>query len=450
MESKIKSIIGAVVALGVVSIPGFSEAITAAGGEQAILAAFAAIWAVAHGLIDYFHGRASGGTPPGALLLAFMLAAGTGHAQEVSGLSRPVPASGIEALEGVRQAGGDAPTPNESYLAKQMQGVIAACMGGLIFELSDGAQSVTSPWDRVNEVVHTPDDWRASNMEYRYRGTVAGSAYSGAYVKFRNARYDPEHSDIRYGDKRVAQDVNVNNNAKTKLIKNDSDAPVTVHYEESESLTDSFSTSVTHGLTMDLSVDSTQTISGGYAGVSAEVSMQEHFGVSRTQEETRESAEEGSHTESISIEFDAAAGEYYLVTISKEHAVTYQPFTIDGVMDFDIEIGFGSVGGGRQRGRLPAATVHLSGGVAGFDQFVHGYDTAYPAMRGFYAAAYTRTKAGIDCVLDADRRRIQVSGTNQSSLESNADYAVQSLGHTVPPHLAHLPVEDASDVGGGQ
>ena len=44
---------------------------------------------------------------------------------------------------------------------------------------------------------------------------------------------------------------------------------------------------------------------GGYGGISASVSMQEHFGVSKTSEESHESSEEGTHEESLSIAFTA-------------------------------------------------------------------------------------------------------------------------------------------------
>ena len=364
--------------------------------------------------------------------------------QDVSGVPRAIQPGAIDTL--TVQAGSDAPAPNESYLAKQMQEHLARCLSPMVWELSFGAPNGTG------DVVHTPNDWRTDSMVFRWRGTVRGQPYTGASITFTNPRYDPENSDIRYGDKRVAQDVNVQNQGKTKLIKNDSDAPVTVHYEESESLTNSFSTSVTHGLTLDLSVDSTQTISGGYAGVSAEVSMQEHFGVSKTSEETHEQGEEGTHSETISIEFDAAPGQYYLVTLSKEHAITYEPFTIDGVMDFGIEIHWGHEHAGRSSHYRPSGDSVKLDSVAALDQFVHGYDTDYPEMQGAWDHFYSRTKNGIGCVLDPDNRRIQVSGTNQASLESNADYQVESLGHTVPPHLAHLPVDDADDVigGGGQ
>jgi hypothetical protein len=61
MEDKIKRVIAAGVALGVVSIPGFSDAIAAAGGENAILAAFAACWEVGHGIVNWVHARATAG-----------------------------------------------------------------------------------------------------------------------------------------------------------------------------------------------------------------------------------------------------------------------------------------------------------------------------------------------------------------------------------------------------
>ena len=349
-------------------------------------------------------------------------------------------AVGIKALE--RATAAAAPTPNESYLAKQMQGVMASCMAPMIWELADGAPNV---WNRVSEAVHTPTDWRTDNQTFHYRGTVTGEPYTGAYIRFRNYRYDPLHSTIDYGPKRVAQDVTVEDDSKTRLIRNQSDGPVDVSYDESVSEADSFTSTVTHGMTLDLSVDSTQKISGSYAGVKASVAMQEHFGVSRTSREGQEQGEEGTHEQSLSIEFTAAPSEHYLVSISKEHAVTYQDFRVSGVADFDAEIGFGHEAGGRQRSRKPSGVVRLQG-VSGFAQFVHGFDTDYPSMQGFMASAASRTKDGIACVLDPDRRRVQVSGTDQASLESNADYTVESLGQSVPDHLAHLPVLDAGDV----
>ena len=101
---------------------------------------------------------------------------------------------------------------------------------------------------------------------------------------------------------------------------------------------------------------------------------------------------------------------------------------------------------------MPAAADTFRGsvlqvqGLQGYEQFVRGFDTDYPKMQGFYGSAQSRTKTCIAYVLNPDNRRVQVSGTNQTSLESNADYHVEGLGTDIPDHLAHLPVVDAEDL----
>ena len=115
-----------------------------------------------------------------------------------------------------------------------------------------------------------------------------------------------------------------------------------------------------------------------------------------------------------------------------------------------MEIYFVSSNHNAHEGRhYPGDHVKVQG-IEGFRQFVYGFDTDYPAMVGYYPdRAYSRIKNGVNCILDPARRRVQVSGTNQASLESNADYRVESLGNSLPPDLEHLPVEDANDLDGG-
>lgn len=338
------------------------------------------------------------------------------------------------------------PQPNESYLVKQAQTKLAACLAPMVWELSDGAPDSTWP----PTALHSTGGWRKDNQKFSFRGTIKNQPYTGAYVKFSNVRWDPDQSEMKYGPTRLMRKAIEDNDGKTKLIQNDSDAPVDVHYTETESLTNSFTMTVTHGMTMDMSVDSTQEVGGSYAGVEAKVSVSEHFGVSKTNEQSQEKSQEGTKTEEIGIEFTANPGEYYLVTISKEREYTTQDFWIDGVLDFDFEINFGHVGGvgsagHNSKGHRQSGTVHLTG-VDGFQQYVYGYDTDHPSMSGYYDSAWTRTKNGLNCVLDAKSRTLQVSGVNQNNLESNADYKVESLGNNVPEEYKHLPVEDANDI----
>ena len=343
-------------------------------------------------------------------------------------------------LESFRAAPGSAPTPNQSYLVKQMQTRIGAALGGVVYELSNGAPYVVSAWERPYQV-GSSSAWRIADQAFKYYENRATVTFSGA-------RWDPQHSTMSYGPKQIAQNVQVDNAALTKVIRNDSDATIHVTYTETESLTNSFSSAVTKGLKLDLSATNTTTISGEYAGVKAEDALTISMGVETTSEETQEKAEEGTTEQSLQIEFDAAPGEYYLVTITKEHKVSYQTFSITGVMDFDIHFAM-TQHGGRQASRYPGNSVDITGGIAGFEQWIYGYDTTYPKLAGFLDDAYGRTKNGINYVLDPSHRTIEVSGTNQSSLESNADYRVESLGGSLPDDLDHLPVEDADDIGGG-
>ena len=373
----------------------------------------------------------------GAALVALMLVGVFACGSSVQ------PQAQAQTLESYRAALGSVPTPNQSFLVKEMQTTIAACLSGVVSDISGGAPYIKAPWNNPSLTLNLrqPDPWRIADQTFRY--------WSAASVTFTNARWDPERSEVHYGPERLAQNVEVNNDAKTRIIRNSSDATVHVEYAESESLTDAFSTSVTKGLTIDVTASSTQEVHGEYAGVGASVSLTEEFGVSKSTEQTKDQSEEGTHESSINVSFDADAGHYYLVSVTKEHEVTYQSFNIVGVMDFDVEIDYGP-----RRGRLgahypPGGVAKITGGLDGLQQYLYGFDTAYPEMAGYYAATYGRTKNGIGCVLDARRRQISVSGTNQASLEKNADYDVRSLGKSLPPDLKGLPVEDSDDVHDG-
>ena len=375
------------------------------------------------------------------IILAVLLSVSCGNAEPQTG---PVPS--IETLELQRLPGGP-PTPNQSFLVKQMQTTMAACLSSLVHDLAGTAEWVPGVWDDPWSVLYHSDGWRVDNQKFAFRRSHGEGHHSLATVEFKSARWDPNRSKIVYGETKVAQDVEVSNDAKTKLIQNASDAVVSVHYDETESLTNSFSSTVTKGLTLDLSASSTTTIGGSYAGVSAEEALTVSMGVETSTEETKEQSEEGTKAASISVEFDAAPRENYLVTITKENATSYQPFTIDGIMDFGIDLYLVTNDSGRRH--YPGSTVKLES-VDEFEQFVYGLDTEYPELAGYWDTAVSRVKNGVNCVLDSSRRRIQIAGTNQASLDSNAGYRVQSLGNSIPDHLKHLPVEDANDLNDGR
>ena len=141
-------------------------------------------------------------------------------AQSISGSQ----AAGIETIESRRLSSGP-PSPNQSYLVKQMQTVVASCMASMIHELADTAAWAPGVWADPHKVLWYATDWRVSNQKFTFR-LNPGARNSYPSVTFTNARWDPEHSDISYGDKKVAQNVIVVNNAKTKVIRGDVPAAV--------------------------------------------------------------------------------------------------------------------------------------------------------------------------------------------------------------------------------
>ena len=316
-----------------------------------------------------------------ALLLA-VACGGPAQAQQTDLQGNPIDAPrGIETLEQDRAAPGSAPTPNQSYLVKQQQIVVASCMSSMIRELSNTTDWAPAIWNHPTTVVSSPVAWRVTDQSLWL--FARDPRAPRPRITFTKARWDPNASKIVYGEKKIAQDVDVNSTGNTKLILNDSDTKVHITYTVSESETNSFSSSITHGLTMNMSVSSETTVSGSYAGVSAEEKVTAEFGVETSSEESQEKSQEGTTEQAVDIEFDADPGHYYLVTITKEHAVSYQPFTIDGIMDFDVEIQMPGNEGGRLGSHYPGNTVTTTGGIAGFLQFVYGYDTNYPSDAGF-------------------------------------------------------------------
>ena len=353
-----------------------------------------------------------------------------------------------------------AATPNQSYLMKLMQWRLATALGAILWDLGVNARQRVNSWTRQqpNDVVWWPSAWRVLREVFSYRPNWGGGGGT-ASVTFSNPRFDPNRGKVWYGPKKIAENVLVADDAKTKLIRNDSDSVIHVSYEEEVGLTNSYSAGITKGVTLDVAKElSSETtaevkVSGEYAGVSAEAGLSETFGVSRSEsreeskEESKEQSREGSRSEAIAIEFDAQPGRHYLVTISKEHITSYQPFKIQGVMDFDLHITMPRHSGrGQQHSdHHPGAHVDLVG-FDGLEQFVSGYDTSYPSMEGFLLKAYTNTRKAFDWLMDPENRYIEVEGNRESSEEGNATYQVEALGATVPDALAHLQVVSADDV----
>ena len=338
-----------------------------------------------------------------------------------------------------------APIPNQSYLVKQIENKMAACLAALIHDLGAPNVWLPSAWNNAGSLIHTPVHWRKDSQVFSAI-LYPGHGSNHPEIQFSNVRLPPGSGSIEYGQKRVAQKVLVNDDGKSKIVENKTDVPISVAYEEAEEVTNSYGSSITKGIVLDMSIDTETTVSGEYAGVSAEEKVSTHFGVSKSEEESRQESHEGTTSEALSIAFEANPRQSYLVTIHKEHETTYQDFSINGIQDFDLTI---RLHADHQRNQkyCPHGTVNLVG-IEALMQFVFGYDTNYPEMQGYWNKAVSRVRNGINWIAQPENRRIQASGTNEANLEDNVDYKVEQLGGSIPDSLAHLPVVNALDVEG--
>ena len=342
-------------------------------------------------------------------------------------------------------------TPNQSYLVKQMQWKLAAAFASGLMR-AQGANITDAhtekPWEDPNKVLWWPTAWRKDHQLFKTRLHDNVRGLHASMIHFSAARWDSQNSDLQYGEKSIDQRVNERDATKTKIVRNQTDSPIHVAYEEAVELTNSFSSSITKGVTLDMTkeagVDTSVTVGAEYAGVSAEASVSAHFGVSQSKSESseqgKEESEEGTTSESLAIDFEAAPRSAYLIEIDKLNQRTSQPFDINGIMDFDVGLTYFS-----KQADGEHSWTRAFRGVDELLQYVHGYNTAYPMM-GFWEKASRQVQAAILFIAEPENRRIQVSGIAHASLDSNADYDVELLGDHIPDGLSHLPVVDARDV----
>ena len=131
-------------------------------------------------------------------------------------------------LESFRAAPGSAPTPNQSYLAKQMQTRMAACIASVVNELSNRARVSPRAWQVPDNVLWEPIGWRIGHQHFDYRPQPGTDHNLGPYasVTFTNARWDPTYSEInvRHQADRAGRQAQ-SDQGKTKVIQNDSATP---------------------------------------------------------------------------------------------------------------------------------------------------------------------------------------------------------------------------------
>ena len=333
---------------------------------------------------------------------------------------------------------------NESYVIKERQFLMAACMAAFAHDLG-GTRTDWLPgaWDpSVAKRLVDPSHWRVDDpaMFWNFDGH---DRRKSEYVSFPAPFYSD--GDFHYGDVELIDDITENDDDQSYILDNSkSEVESTCAYERSVALENSVEHTVDKGMTFDMTSETT--VSGSYAGVEAEQKIGLAFGISFNDSVTK--SESSSESETISQTFPVPAGAILQLQISFERQRTRQAYDVDGILDSGVHLKLGhwwadDRAGTKYRPHDPSDEWSWPS-LADFQQFYMGLDTNYPSMEDYWShGSVSRVRNGLNWMMADNNRRIQTSGVKVRVLEKNAKLSIIQLKSTAD--APHLPVVDLSD-----
>ena len=323
---------------------------------------------------------------------------------------------------------------NESYEIKRIQMMAAAAMAAFMHQLG-GVYPPRSPnaWSpRVfDQFLHT-DRWRKDRqiIDFHYD---PHDGRKSEYVLFANPFYGPE-SDFEEGTPKLLQNVGLNVDGLTKIFDNSKGLdPLHIAFTQAVELDNSVTTSVKNAFTFDTTTTSETTVSGEYAGVSLEEKLTEEVHVGEASEKGRDEAESKVESDGVAVEFDCPPGAVKQVNFTKEHQRELIPVKGKFVVDFEIQMKlrhwWNHQAGGIQY-RESGQDVFKVESVQGLYELMHGVDTDYPHLAGFWQdgnACQPQVRDGMLHLLAADNRAYYLDADKTRVIENNADYQVVDI-----------------------
>ena len=244
-------------------------------------------------------------------------------------------------------------------------------------------------------------------------------------VGFSEFRYNKELSEIVYGDIVTIEDdkEEVDGYARTfdnRASLGDSVASIT----DTVVLTDEETNQLDQNYHFDIT--SNTSVEGSYGGAKITQDVTVNFGLAI---DKKKSTTEGKSVErSINTDITVPAGKRIQVSFEKNKIKTQQPFSVDGVLDFTFEVNFEDW----------ANTAHIDVREGGkdkikfssmreFEQFMEGYNVAYPRMRTFLDDCPYNTYEAYMRMIAADSRKVSVAGVKTRIYEDNINIVVKDL-----------------------
>ena len=333
--------------------------------------------------------------------------------------------------------------PNESYIIKQRNIIMAACLSGVCHQLGAWyAGWKPAAWhpDVARSLVHS-DEWRGNNPILYFHHNHHDHKHS-EWIKFSHPFY--EDGEFNYGDPELIDDITENDDEKSYVLDNSqSDSEITVAYDQKVSLDNGVTHTVDKGMHFD--VTSKTSIKGSYAGVTVEQEIGLAFGENFDDSLTK--AESAGEEEAIAETFLVPSGSVLQLQVTKERARTKQEYDADGILNSEVNIYLDHHW--NKAGKAISCRADGENGwgfkdLSEVEQWLHGYNTNHPKMEHYWSKyADERIHNQITRLLSKDTRRVITSGTKLRVCEKNIKLKLIQLEH--PTQAAHLPVVDLSD-----
>ena len=318
---------------------------------------------------------------------------------------------------------------NESYVIKQRQFLMAACIAAFAHDLGgERVNWLAGAWDpTVAKRLVDPSHWRVDDpvMFWHFDGH---DKRKSEYVRFPKPFYSD--GDFAYGDLELIDDITENDDEQSYILDNSrSQVESTCAYERSVSLENSVEHTVDKGMSFDMTSETT--VKGSYAGIEAEQKIGLAYGQSFDDSVTKAESE-SAESETISQTFPVPAGAILQLQISFERQRTKQPYKVDGIVDSGVDLKLGhwwakGRAGTEYRPHHPSEEWGWPS-LNDFQQFYMGLDTNFPSMEDYWShASVSRVRNGLNWLMHKDNRRIQTSGVKMRTLEKNAKLSIVQL-----------------------
>ena len=289
-------------------------------------------------------------------------------------------------------------------------------------------------------------------------------------VTFSDVSYDPEYTDLEYGEPHITSDPLVNEGGQFQIVDNQGSTDVEHQISSTFSRTRTVTSEFKHTTTFDFKQTTETKVGGEYLGVSLEETLTLEFGQSFSDEETETKEESTSTEQTITDTTVVTPGVKAFIPFSTKRLNEDLPFWVNGVLRwapgvrvFNSRDDYSNAQGcvvhtpyratttcyynnsfkwtscgkthfssdrnlawyGRSKTGGGATLKWLS--IDDLTQTFRGTATDWSGMAGYLDCQGAYVGSHLDRLNEPERRRIQLTGTQTRVADSSIEYAVHDI-----------------------